>query len=312
MKKRRRVKRKVYIVAALIIIVVIAAIIGINYYKKVNSTSYKLGQLGYDKEDITIIMKQDEAKIDDILNREYNKTIVSLLDEKYFIYDNLDRYLTYFNENSNTSLTDIVTIVNVDRDKDYYTDITKTDTSKDNLLLVNKYNALDKEFAFDDLVDVSVLYSYGSQKIRQEVYDSFIKMFNMAKKEDLTIIINSSYRTYDYQEGLWTRYSNTNGDEWADNYAARAGHSEHQTGLAIDVTTYGVKAQGDFEKTDEYKWLVDNAHKYGFILRYPKDKEDITGYSYESWHYRYVGINVATEIYEKGITYDEYYAYYLK
>ena len=91
----------------------------------------------------------------------------------------------------------------------------------------------------------------------------------------------------------------------------RAGYSEHQTGLALDIVTYGA-SMDTFENTDEFKWLSDNAYKYGFILRYPKGKEKLTGYSYESWHYRYVGKDVAKKIHDLDITYDEYYAYYIE
>ena len=97
----------------------------------------------------------------------------------------------------------------------------------------------------------------------------------------------------------------------ADLSTARAGFSEHQTGLAIDILTYNVTLS-NFEETDAFKWLSSNAYKYGFILRYPKGKEDITGYEYESWHYRYVGVEIATQIFEEDITFDEYYAYYLE
>lgn len=309
---RRRVKRKVWIILITIIIFIIAIILGISHIKKINSTAYKLGQLGYTKEEIEIILSLEEEKQTDILEHTYHKELVSFFQEDYFIYENLDRYLTYKDQNKEKSNTEVISLVNVNRDYDFYTNVEKTDTSKENLMLVNKYNALDKDFKFDDIVSVSVIHCYGTQSIRKEVYDKFKEMFNAAKKENLTIIINSSYRDYDYQEGLWENYADRNGETWADQYAARAGHSEHQTGLTIDVTTYGVKEQEDFEATEEFKWLSENAYKYGFILRYPEGKEDITGYSYESWHYRYVGVNTATEIHEKGITFDEYYAYYLK
>ena len=136
-------------------------------------------------------------------------------------------------------------------------------------------------------------------------------MFNDAKKENITLIINSSYRSYKEQEEVYNMYLTNKGEEYADKYAARPGHSEHQTGLAIDLTTYGANGE-TFDQTDAFKWLENNAYKYGFILRYPKDKENITGYNYESWHYRYVGVETATKLKEENITYDEYYAYYIE
>ena len=93
--------------------------------------------------------------------------------------------------------------------------------------------------------------------------------------------------------------------------SARAGHSEHQTGLAIDIADLSLDYD-NFEITKEFKWVKENAHKYGFIMRYPKGKFHITGFKYEPWHYRYVGIDVAKKIKEAGITFDEYYAYYVE
>ena len=311
-KKVRKLKKSVKITIFIIFIILIFIIFFVNYKKHTSTISYKLGKLGYDKEEIETIKTLDHSKQEDILTKDYDKNIAEFLKEKYFIYDNLDRYIKYKKLNPNDKISDIVSLVNVNRDRDYYTEMNKTNIELENLILVNKYYQLDKDFKFDDIVEVSNRHCYGEQSIRKEAYDKFIEMFNAAKLENLTIIINSSYRPYDYQENLWNRYARENGEEWADKYAARAGSSEHQTGLAIDVTTYNAKQQGDFEKTDEFTWMTNNAYKYGFILRYPKDKENITGYSYEPWHYRYVGKKVAEEIHNLGITYDEYYEYYLK
>ncbi len=317
---RRRLKKKViayFIIGFIILIALIVSIIMIvNYNKKIHSIPYKLEKLGYQQTEIEFLEeitkeKKYQLTIEDILNRPYHPDFVQFLKEKYFIYNNLERYLAYKEKHKELSTTEVVRFVNVNRDSEYYKNVKMTDISKENLMLVNKYYALDKDFAFDDLVDVSIQHCYGKQKVREEVYDKFKQMFNDAKKENLTIIINSSYRTYDYQENLWNNYARTHDEAWADSYAARAGHSEHQTGLTIDVTTYGVKEQEDFENTDEFTWMSENAHKYGFILRYPKDEENITGYSYESWHYRYVGVDIATKIHEENITFDEYYAFYL-
>ena len=312
MRKKRRLKKIVYVVPCIIIMVVLIIIIASNYYKKINRYDYKLDKLGYTEEEVTKIKTLKEDKIDEILKKGYNKVIPKFIDQKYFIYDNLDRYIAYYEKNKSTKKEKIVSLVNVNADNAFYTNTIASDESKGNLILVNKYNYLSKNFKIDDLEDVSIMYSYGSQKIRTEAYDKFVEMFNAAKRDNITIIINSSYRTYDYQDALWKNYSKNHGEEWADSYAARAGYSEHQTGLTIDVTTDGVKEQEDFEKTDAYNWMTTNAHEYGFILRYPKDKEDITGYKYESWHYRYLGVETATKVHDSGLTYDEYYAYYLK
>ena len=120
--------------------------------------------------------------------------------------------------------------------------------------------------------------------------------------------ICAAYRTdYKYQNTLYNNYVLRDGKEAADSYSARAGYSEHQTGLATDIN----KVDTSFEKTEAFKWLINNAYKYGFILRYPKDKEEITGYNYEPWHYRYVGKEAAKTITQENLTFEEYYAYYV-
>jgi len=118
-------------------------------------------------------------------------------------------------------------------------------------------------------------------------------------------------RDYDEQEETYEYYKSTKGEEYANNYAAQPGNSEHQTGLAFDILSPNSNTK-NFDETEEFKWLQKNAYKYGFIMRYPKDKEDITGYKYEPWHYRYVGIEVAKQIHEEDITFDEYYAFYIE
>ena len=136
-------------------------------------------------------------------------------------------------------------------------------------------------------------------------------MFNDAKKDNVTLIINSSYRSYENQEETYNNYSTWYGKDEADKIAARPGFSEHQTGLTIDIMTYNSN-RNNFEESDAFKWLNNNAYKYGYILRYPKNKEYLTGYSYESWHYRYVGKEVANYIKDNNITYDEYYAFFIE
>lgn len=312
MRKRRRLKKFVYVVPVVIIMFITLTIIGVNYYKKINSYEYKLEKIGYTTDEIAILTKLKDKQLDELLTKKYNKIIPKFVKQKYFIYKNLDRYLSYYNENKREKKDYIIALVNVNADNDYYTKTKESDVSKGNLVLVNKYNHLKEDYEVKNIEDVSILYEYGKQKLNKEAYDKFIEMFNAAKEENLTIIINSSVRTYKYQEDLWKSYAKAHGEEWADSFAARAGYSEHETGLAIDVTTYGVKEQGDFEKTDAYKWMIKNSYKYGYILRYPKGKEKITGYSYESWHYRYIGPEMAKKVYKSGLTYDEYYAYYIE
>ena len=119
----------------------------------------------------------------------------------------------------------------------------------------------------------------------------------------------STYRSYEYQTGLYQRYVDKDGSEKADRYSARPGYSEHQTGLAFDIGEVNQEKlwlTAEFGDSPAGKWLAENAHRYGFILRYPLGKEEITGYMYESWHYRYVGVEVAEQIYNQMGTLEEY------
>ena len=309
--KKRKIKKGVIYALIGVIIVIGLSIAGFNYYKKINSYEYKLAKVGYNEDEITTILdKLTDEQVETILNKKYNDLYDDFIKEKYFMFKNLDTYVEYYNDESDQEVSHAVAMVNVQANEDHYEDVKKTDTSKKELLLVTKYNALDENYKPDDITDISVKYCYGDNEISNEVYQKFISMYNAAKEEDLYLIITSAYRDYNFQKELWDQYADSQGEEWADSVAARPGHSEHQTGLALDIVTYNSN-MNDFENSDEFKWLQQNSHKYGFILRYPKDKEDITGYSYESWHYRYVGVDVATEIHELGITFDEYYAYYI-
>ena len=311
---KRKLNYKLIFTIIVIIIAIAAGTIGIKKYIDYrNSNEFKLKQIGYNETEIEDITKLKDDQIKAILKKKYNRLNIKFIRQKYFITNNLDRYIKYYNNHKDDKISHIVSIVNVCAVEDYYDKDTvkKTDVSKKELMLVNKFNYLDENYAPDDIVKVSVQFAYGDNEIKKEVYEKFRSMDNDAKKEGLYLIITSSYRDYNFQKELWDSYANQKGDEWADSVSARAGYSEHQTGYTLDIVTYNAN-MSSFETTDEFKWLQDNAYKYGFILRYPKDKEDITGYSYESWHYRYVGKDVATKIKKLGITFDEYYAYFIE
>lgn len=129
------------------------------------------------------------------------------------------------------------------------------------------------------------------------------KMFAAAAQDGYKLWIRSGFRSYTTQKNLYQNYVKRDGATAADRYSARPGYSEHQTGLAFDINN----ASSSFNNTPEAKWLAANAYKYGFILRYPEGKESVTGYMYESWHYRYVGIEKAKTLFESGLTIEEYY-----
>lgn len=175
----------------------------------------------------------------------------------------------------------------------------------DNLILVNKENSLSKKYKPNNLVQIPIEYTDSLRYINKEVLDNFILMHNDAKKNKLNIKIASAYRDYSYQKKLYNNYIKEKGYEYANMCSAKPGHSEHQTGLALDLMSNNLD-YNKFGKTKEYKWIKKNAYKYGFILRYPKYKENITGYKYEPWHIRYVGLNNSKKIYKQKLTLEEY------
>ncbi len=145
--------------------------------------------------------------------------------------------------------------------------------------------------------------SYNPGDLLSECQKAFNEMKSAAAKEGLNIWNASGFRSYELQESLYKRYSDRDGKEAADRYSARPGHSEHQSGLAIDLN----EITNAFKDTKEGKWVAANCHKYGFILRYPEGKEAQTGYMYEPWHIRYVGVDTATAIYNSGLCLEEYF-----
>ena len=230
-------------------------------------------------------------------------------EEKYYINKNLKRYLAYYENNKDLSLDKIVSSVNSNLDKTKYEDVEKTDTSKNELMLVNKYYYLTEDYVPNDLIILDSKYNKGvNSSMRKIAADAFMEMSDAALLDNIIIKNASAYRSYSYQKNLYDKYVEKDGIKAADTYSARAGFSEHQTGLASDIN----QIDSGFENTDAFKWLDENAYKYGFILRFPKDKEDITGYQYESWHYRYVGKEAAKIITDENLTLEEYYAYYVK
>lgn len=237
-------------------------------------------------------------------NIEYSDIILTLKKEKYYKEEHLKRYLHYYKK-TNQDATTIIRDVNANIDYEYYTNIKEADLTKKDLILVNKYYQLSEDYVPENLVEIED--GYYATKVTS---DAYLKMKQDAQKQGLSLAITSAYRSYNTQDILYNRYTNQNGKTWADNYSARPGHSEHQTGLALDITSNSSNFD-TFENTKEYQWLKNNSYKYGFILRYQQDTEDITGYHYESWHYRYVGTEIATKIFNENITYEEYYEYYI-
>ncbi len=149
----------------------------------------------------------------------------------------------------------------------------------------------------------SVPSSYAPGGLVSECSSAFNNMQSAAAAEGLNLYVASGYRSYSLQQSLYSRYCNRDGQAAADRYSARPGHSEHQTGYAIDLNSIAYS----FADTAEGKWVAANCYKYGFILRYPQNKESQTGYRYEPWHIRYVGTALAKEIYDSGLCLEEFF-----
>lgn len=243
-------------------------------------------------------------------NIKLDNTTLSFIEQEYFIIDYLDRYINYYNDNKDLDFKEIVTRVNSNLDYKFYDDSKEADLSKEMYTLVNKFYYLDKDYIPDDLEVIDGIYARNSAKAVKIAATTFKKMADDARSEGLTIKVTTGYRSYNFQSTLYNNYVKIDGVKEADTYSARPGYSEHQLGYSLDLTNAKNVGFRDFDKTKEYEWLSKNAYKYGFIQRYPKDKEYITGYMYESWHYRYVGDEIAKYIYENNLTYEEYYAYF--
>lgn len=188
--------------------------------------------------------------------------------------------------------------------------VNNIDVNNEYLKLVNKTNLLDSDYEPKDLVTPNIRLQTASDTtalLRKEAATAIEDMFNDAKKVGIKLIGISGYRPYEYQEIIYNNKVSRDGVNEANKYVAKPGSSEHQTGLVMDVlsTEYSNLDNG-FENTNAYKWLSENMSKYGFILRYPKGKESITGYQYEPWHLRYVGVKDAKEINKNQLTLEEY------
>nr|WP_319005482.1 M15 family metallopeptidase [Metabacillus litoralis] len=182
------------------------------------------------------------------------------------------------------------------------------------LAMVNKDYGLSNEYEPENLVIPNVDFSFGDADIpqsylRKEAATALEKLFQLAKQDDIELLAVSGYRSYSRQQGIFNVEKENKGEDEALQAVALPGQSEHQTGLAMDVTSRSVNLAitSKFGETKEGKWVKENAHKAGFIIRYPLGKEAITGYQYEPWHIRYVGVEKAKVIYENNLTLEEYF-----
>lgn len=263
---------------------------------------------GYSNSTISMILAHgNDQDVSEFTKRDKINYLEEFYSISYAKLRNYDRYVDYSNETGEDDETTVLA-VNLDMDKEDYSDpLIIRDFSTD--MLVNKHRSLTEDYEPDDLVSIDSEYAADDTQAGARIaVNAFISMYNDAKKDDLDLVINSSYRSYQDQVDLCDTYRELYGENYVQNYVAQPGFSEHQTGLSFDI---GSRNSNIFAESDEYIWVQENAHQYGFIQRFPEGYEAITGFRAEPWHYRYVGKKIATYIYEHNISFEEYYAIFL-
>ena len=296
LKLKIKIKKKNFIIFLVIIFLIIFSI--------TKTTSFIVNTINEKKkENEKVELSPKEKKLLQL------KNIHKKID--YFNDSYLNRYINYQENNPTISTKQVIKDVNMNLDLTHYKDKIPARNLNNKFILVNKYYYLEEDYIPNDLEEINKQYALNNMKMVKEAKDAFEEMSKAAKKEGLKIIAMSTYRDYAYQTDLYNKYVKQDGKEAADTYSGRPGFSEHQTGYAVDVYNDD-ESYTNFHVTEEFKWMQEHAKEYGFILRFPEGKENETGYQYESWHYRYVGLEAATYITEKNITLEEYYATVIK
>jgi len=289
--------------ALLVLLVLFKSYEGIAYNYSNECRIYKLGYTIDEARAMASVL--NDQQVDSLVARQEHDTIATaVINARYFIPANFDRYLAYHKKDTaERPVGDIISLVNIGADG--YDSPSPCDTSKGYLMLVNGRHYLDENYTPDSLATFSKSYCYEEQRALPVVVDAFMAMQQACKEQTAAqLMVNSAHRSYQQQISMHKRS--------AKGYAAHAGYSEHQTGLAIDVTSREHPMRWPFDKSEECAWMHAHCHEYGFILRYPKRQSRIFGFAYEPWHLRYVGKEVAQRIHDEDITFDEYYAYYIK
>jgi LAS superfamily LD-carboxypeptidase LdcB len=316
-------------ILTIVLIISLLTIFGLILYDSVNNSLKVKTESTIDGQNIT---KEEYIYKEELLSLGYNSNIIKKIEEKistinvknyllnkkydyleeftsspYFKIENIERYENYYKNNPSYTFDQVVLYVEIGLDYEFYTNVNTIEDYTSITTLVNKYNKLPDGATFDNLVTLEKPYSNtGKRKVREEMYEPLKQMIDDAKKEKLNLYVISAFRENSTQNYLFNNSKKKNGLDYALTYSAKPGHSEHELGLAIDFNT----TQEKFKKTKEYAWLKDNSYKYGFVMRYPENKVFITGYGYEPWHYRYLGIEIATKMYLEDITYEEYLVKY--
>lgn len=272
-----------------------------------NTYHTKLKELGYDLETQRSLMKQ--LSLDDFSvladNQLEWKQVEPYLTINGRIIKDLPKYIE-------SGLKPVEAVMNISyslidsrnsSDRTYF-----LEEPSNTALLIKKGFSISKDYVPEDLVEVNIPTATKNNQMRSDAAKALETMYEDAKKEGLILAVNSAYRSYEEQQKIYDEYFRIYDEVTAASLVAVPGTSEHQLGLSVDLTSQSVidGQYGVFGSTPEYQWVIKNAHKYGFILRYPSDKIDITGIANEPWHYRYVGVELATQLYEEGLTLEEY------
>ena len=275
--------------------------------KEINKEEYvykeELLALGYDIKDIeTISTKISNVDVKKYLLTEKYEDITKFIASPYYKVEKTSRYQKYYDKHKEYDTDNVVIYVEIGLDIEFYTEMDEITNYDEVDALVNKYHKLPSNYEAKDLVTLSKTYSSRGHKIKKAASEPLMKMIDAARADGLNLLVISGYRTESTQRGLFNNSVKRHGMDHALIYSAKPGYSEHQLGLAVDLNS----TEESFDQTKEYKWLKANSYKYGFIERYPKGKEFITGYGYEPWHYRYLGVDLATKVYTENVTYEEY------
>lgn len=218
--------------------------------------------------------------------------------------DRLDRYEAWAAAHPELKVEDVVFQVNMDQDQAFYSNTYLAEHPDSPTVLVNKHSALSANF-YPQLEALGR--GYGSGSLTPVAAQAFRAMADGARASGISLVSVSAYRSYETQKSLYNNYLKKYGNQsFVDGFSARPGFSEHQTGLALDINVASFSS--NFEKTPTFAWLKEHCAEYGFILRYDQGKEDITGYRFEPWHYRYVGVEIAKVCMSQGLAYEEYLA----
>jgi len=227
----------------------------------------------------------------------------------YYLPENASRYETYQNENPYVPYEKVLSFVNVGMDYGFYSNINEAQDLNEISVLVNKNFNLPSLWEPENMVLVS-----QGRMLHPEAAEQFDLMRDAIIDSGLEIYVISAYRSRGRQARIFADEMELRGRAAAERSNARAGHSEHQTGLAVDILhrSYGSLTYANFQSTEHFEWLTQNAHEFGFILRYPDEYQEFHGYIFEPWHWRYVGIDIATVMYDMKISlYEDFYGRYI-